>query len=185
MKRKLMGVVAIAASVAALSGCGGGSDEVDADEQNQSQGDHAEDGQISIGELDADTVEGMCEQAFGSVDDLFANLDLSEDITISEYSEWGDEYFPEESSKPATFRCQASGEYATAEGSESQLQIDISIAAGDSEPRGNTDFTVAADGMTAGMQSYSRDGDNYEYEVVDQPSGEQYLTDDVLTRFKP
>lgn len=176
----VFGALTLASTLAA---CGSAPREVDADQPNQSEGEQAGDGKISLSEMNADNVEGMCEQAFGSVEDVFTNLNFGEDITISEYNDWGDEYFPEESSsKPATFRCQASGK--DGEG-DAQVQVDILVAAGNGEPRGNTDFTVAADGMTAGIQSYSDDGSNYESELVDQSSGEQYLTDEVLTKFKP
>jgi hypothetical protein len=176
----LIGTVTLASTLVA---CGGAPREVDADQPDQSQNDQAGDGKISISEINADNVEGMCEQTFGSVEDVFTKLDFSGDFTITEYNDWGDEFFPEESStKPATFRCQASG---YDEGSDAQVQVDILVAAGDNEPRGNTDFTVAADGMTAGIQSYSDDGSSYESELVEQSSGEQYLTDDVLTKFQP
>jgi hypothetical protein len=196
--KRVVAVLATFALASTLAACGGVPREAGADDQGQSPGDQAGDSKITLGEINADNVAGICEQALGSIADLYEKLalDVPADATFGytddRYKDgggWADEYFPEDGSMPATLRCQAPAKYEDDSGSDVQAKVDISIAAGDSEPRGNTDFTAAADGLTAGMQSNSRSGsgmqENYEEELVEQSTGEQFLTDDVLTKFQP
>lgn len=196
----LIGTVKLASTLVA---CGSVPPEVDADQPDQSQGEQAGDGQISISEVNADNVAGTCKQAFGDIADVYEKLavDVPGDATFGytddRYKEgggWADEYFPEDSFNEddtgnATVRCQAPARYEDESGKQVDVSLDISISASDEGPRGNTDFTVEADGMTAGMQSYTRSGsslqEEYEKELVDQSSGERFLTDEVLTKFKP
>ncbi|WP_240371940.1 hypothetical protein [Brevibacterium zhoupengii] len=209
----LIGVVALSSSLVA---CGGGPQEVDADENDQSQGNDAEDendqsqgsdagdDKISIASISADNIAGICLQEFGEIEDVFKKLDLDvpentefgfSDDRYQEGGGWADEYFPDdngfsnEGSDNGTIRCQAHAFYENDSGSKEDLGIDISFTGGDEEPRGNTDFTVSADGMTAGIRSSTRSGsgmhETSENEVVEQSVGEQFITDNVLPKFKP
>lgn len=197
----LIGTVTLALSLAA---CGNGPQKVDADESDQSQGSDAGDDKISIASINADNIAGTCLRAFGEIEDVFKKLDLdvpeSADIGFSDdrYQEgggWADEYFPDgdgssdENSGNGTIRCQAYAFYENDSGSGEELGVDISVTGGDEEPRGNTDITVSANGMTAGIRSSTRSGsgmqETSENEVVEQSVGEQFITDDVLPKFKP
>lgn len=188
----LVGTVALASSLVA---CGGGSQNVNADDtEDQSE---ASEG-TSISSINADNVEGTCEQVFGSIEDVYNQLQLevSEGATFglegdryAEYGGWGDEYFPETDSKPATIRCVAKASHENEEGVNEGMSVDISVAAGDDDPTGNIDFTVSADGLTAGILSLTRSGSGMqsrtEAEIVDQSIGEQFITDEVLPGFTP
>lgn len=179
----LTGAFVLASTLAA---CGG---SAQAGDSGRSGGEQTGDGSIRLGELDADSVEGKCKQALGSVEDVFAKLELGSDPKVTHFDDWGDEFFPQDGSEPATIRCQGNGSYETDDGVDGTVKVHISIAAGDSEPRGVTDFTVTSDGMTAGMSAYTEEGEGMDqsgkHGIVEKAPGEQYLTDEVLTRFKP
>lgn len=189
----LIGTIALASSLVA---CSNGPTEVNADDtEEQSQ---ASDG-TSISSINEDNVEGMCEQVFGNIEDVYDKLQLDvpadaqfgyTDDKYVENGGWGDEYFPEEDSKPATFRCQAKAFYEDDSGSSVEMNFDISVAAGDDDPLGNADITVSADGLTAGLLSFSRSGSGmsgktHESETVEKSAGEQFITDEVLPKFTP
>lgn len=195
----ILGSVALASTLAA---CGGGPQEVDADEVDPTQGSEAGEGKIVIAETNADNIQGICKRAFGEVEDVLTTIkpELPEGTeygqTEDRYQEgggWADEYFPDddglsnEGSTNGTIRCQGPAFYEDSEGEETSLQFSISITGGDEAPRGNTDYTVAKDGMTAGIKSYTKTGPtgSMEYKVIDQTIGEKFLTDDVLTQFSP
>lgn len=110
-----------------------------------------------------------------------------EDEKYAENGGWGDEYFPEADSKPATIRCQAKAFYEDDSGSNVEMNFNISVAAGDDDPQGNAGVTVSADGMTAGLQSFSRSGSSSSSmdEGVDESVAEQFITDEVLPKFTP
>lgn len=196
----LIGTVALASTLVA---CGGAPREVGADQSDQSHNDQAGDGKISISEINADNVAGICKQGFGDISDVYERLaiDVPSDATFGytddRYKEgggWSDQYFPEDSFNEddpgnATVRCDASTVYKDDSGKKINVSLLISITASEEGPRGNTDFTVEAGGMTAGILSYTRSGsgmdEEHEGELVEQSSGEKYLTDEVLTKFKP
>lgn len=192
----LIGAVAVASTLAA---CGGGAPEIDADDNggtNENGSNQSQEQRTSIASINADNVEGLCEQVFGSIEDAYGNLqlDVPADAMFgydidAEQGGWGDEYFPQDGSKPATIRCQAHVFYKNDSGTKEDLSVSISVAASENDPRGNTDTTVAAEGMTAGIQSYTRSGkgmeESMETETVESSVAEQFLTDNVLTMFTP
>lgn len=190
----LVGTIALASSLVA---CSNGPTEVKADDTGeQSQGGEVGEGKISIGEINADNVEGVCKKVFGNVEETYGNLqlDVPADAMFgyepdAEQGGWSDEYFPQDGSKPATIRCQANVSYEDDSGTKEKLNVSISVAAGENDPRGNTDTTVAAEGMTAGIQSYTRSGKGMENhmtpEAVESSIAEQFMTDNVLTKFTP
>lgn len=170
-----------------LAACGGGGQGADADESDDQNSSEVDDGKVSIGEINADNVEGMCEQVFGSTDDVYTKLDIADGIT--DFGDWGDEYFPRDGTEPSTFRCQAHARFEAESGWDGSRNVDISVAAGDSDPRGSTDFTVSAEGLTGGLQSSDSVGSGMQEktsdEIVEQSVGEQFLTDEALPKFKP
>jgi hypothetical protein len=199
----LTGTVIFASTLAA---CGGVPKEVDADQPDQSHGSDAEgsaDERISIASVNADNVEGTCKQVLGDIADVYEKLavDVPSDATFGSTDDryvegggWRDEYFPEDllnedDPGDATIRCQAPASYEDDSGKEIDVRLNVSITANEEGPRGNSDFTVDADGMTAGIDSSSSSGSGMQEktkdELVDQSQGEQYLNDDVLTKFKP
>lgn len=203
----LIGAITLASTLAA---CGGDAQEVDADEPDQSQPAEAGDGKISIAETnaavedDSDNLVGICKQAFGEIEDVIEKLDIDvpenakfgySGDRFKEGGGWADEYFSDddgisnEGSDNGTIRCQAHAFYDTKSVSGENLSVNISVTGGDKEPRGNTDFTVSAEGMTAGIRSSTSSGsgmqETTEDEIVEQSVGEQFLTDNVLPKFKP
>ncbi|SMX90821.1 hypothetical protein BI49514_02340 [Brevibacterium iodinum ATCC 49514] len=204
--KRIAAVFGALALTSTLAACGGVPKEVDADQPDQSNGNDAggsADEQISIASINADNVAGTCKQALGEIADVYETLavDVPSDATFGSTDDryvegggWRDEYFPEDllnEDEPgdATIRCQAPASYEDDSGKEIDVRLNISITANEEGPRGNTDFTVNADGMTAGIDSSSSSGSGMQEKtkdkLVDQSKGEQYLTDDVLPKFKP
>lgn len=186
----LLGAIALASSLVA---CSNGPTEVNADDtEEQSQ---ARNG-TSISSINADNVEGVCLQVFGSTEDVYEKLqlDVSESAqfgyaTNAENGGWGDEYFPDQGSKPATIRCVAEVNHENDSGTKENLSVIISVAVGADDPQGNVGVTVSADGLTAGLQSLARSGSGMESRseggIVEESVGKQFITDEVLPKFTP
>lgn len=183
----LIGTVAVASTVAA---CGGGAPEVDADdndqpqttdnsadadENDQAQTDPIDGGTVSIGTLDTDNIVGLCEQLFGSVEDLYRKIspDIGAAVTGS-YGEWVESYDEQVGSIPTTFGCHASG----GEDAEADEEVAIHVSDGMGEPSRASHVIERSDDVTAGiaLQSDERPED----EVL-----AQFLRDEVLPKFKP
>lgn len=201
--KRIAAILGSVALVSTLAACGGGPQEVDADEVDPTQGSEAGEDKIIIAETNADNIQGICKRAFGEVEDVLATLkpELPDSTEYGQTDDryqggggWADEYFPDDDgfsnkgSKNGTIRCQGPAFYQDAEGEEASLQFSISITGAENDPRGGADFTVRKDGMTAGIHAYTRVGgsdDGMDSNVIDQVIGEKFLTDDVLTQFKP
>ena len=171
----LIGTIALASSLVA---CSNGPTEVNADDtEDQSQ---ASDG-TSIASINADNVEGVCDDALGDAQTVMRDLGVPEE-NFTDESKWGDEYFPTEDSDDSSgvIRCQG----LMAVHVEGTLpRFNISVSEGDSIDKGNTMTTVSANGITAGILVLYEG--HTELSAEDEAKYQEFLQNNVIPKFTP
>ena len=186
----LLGAVTLTTMLAA---CGGGSQEVDADEVDPTQGSDAGgsseeseeepqpsdpyDGNIvTFGALTEDNIDGLCNEVLGEVEDVLPKINVNvNEIDMSSYSDWTARYEEQVGSIPATFFCYAKAS-ANVEDAE---YINIFLATGNATPGEAPDVVTRSEDMTASMSMQTTD------QQPDDEVLERFLDTDVLPKFRP
>lgn len=187
--------------VSTLAACGGGPQEVDADEKNHSQasegdepsagpseeqkGDGPYDGSIVMfANLSEDNIDGLCTELFGEVDDVLGNIDSSGELAGSEFGDWGESY--EDTVGHSEFGCHAVGS-ASSDNANNKDSMHIFVSSNLSTPGEVAEVTARSDTNEAAM-SFDLSGIESSAKratVVDETAITQFLENDVLPKFKP
>lgn len=189
--KRIAAILVSVALASTLTACGGGPQEVDADENDQSHGSDAggsseeSEGQqqgepfdgttVTFSKITEDNVDGLCTELFGDVGDVLGKLNIdTADIDMDGYSDWTDSYEEQVGSTAATFSCHATAsvDVEDAEG------VHINVASGMGDPSGFNQVSARSDDMSAGMT----------LQTADRPDDEvltTFLNDNVLPKFKP
>ncbi|MGP9536559.1 hypothetical protein ACT3SP_01010 [Brachybacterium sp. AOP43-C2-M15] len=184
------GAVTLASTLAA---CGGGSQEVNADdtedqsqasdqggaeedaEESQQQDEPFDGSTVTFSMLTEDNIDGLCTSILGEVDEVLSSLDVdTADIDMDAYGEWTESYEEQVGSTAATFSCHATA----SEQAEDAESVHINVAAGQGDPSGVNEVSERSEDMSAGMT----------LQTSDLPEDEvlaQFLKDDVLPKFQP
>lgn len=184
----ILGSVALASTLAA---CGGGPQEVDAEDNDQSQGSDAggspeesetqqpgelfDGNAVTFSKITEANIDGLCTELFGEVGEVLGKLNVdTAAIDMDSYSDWTESYEEQVGSTAATFSCHATASVNV----EDAEGVHINVASGMGDPRGFNQVSARSDDMSAGMA----------LQTADRPDDETltaFLNDDVLPRFKP
>lgn len=184
----ILGSVALASTLAA---CGGGPQEVDADEvdptqgsdsggsseesEGQTNGDPFNGNTATFSKITEDNVDGLCTELFGDVGDVLGKLNFNTaDIDMDGYSDWTDSYEEQVGSTAATFSCHATASVDV----EDAEAVHINVTSGMGDPRGFNQVSARSDDMSAGMTLQTSDGPDDETLIA-------FLNEDVLPKFRP
>ena len=186
----LFGAVALASTLAA---CGGGSQEVNADdtegqsqasdggdssstEETQQQDEPFDGSTVTFSKITEENMDGLCTSILGEVDDVLTKLDVdTADIDMESYGDWTESYEEQVGSIAATFSCHATA----SENAEDAESVHINVASGMGDPSGVNHVNERSDDMSAGMALLTTD-ERPEDDVL-----AQFLKDDVLPKFQP
>lgn len=194
----ILGSVALASTLAA---CGGGPQEVDADENDQSQGSDAggsseeSEGQtngdpddpfdgelVTISKITDFNSEDVCNEVFGpGSDDLFEALGVeAEEGVESTYSNWEATYDEEAWNIAPTLGCHAFINKDATDESKRAIHIFVTEKGNDWHEGATVTVNTSNESVKAGI-SLSAPAET----TPDDETIAQYINDDVLPKFKP
>lgn len=192
-KKSFMAIIGVLTLASTLAACGGDTEEVNADENDQTQtsdtvgpNEDAEESQqqdepfdgstVTFSKITEENMDGLCTSILGEVDDVLTKLDVdTADIDMESYGDWTESYEEQVGSIAATFSCHATA----SENAEDAESVHINVASGMGDPSGVNHVNGRSDDMSAGMALLTTD-ERPEDEVLSE-----FLKDDVLPKFQP
>lgn len=192
-KKSFMAIIGVLTLASTLAACGGDTEEVNADENDQTQtsdtvgpNEDAEESQqqdepfdgstVTFSKITEENMDGLCTSILGEVDDVLTKLDVdTADIDMESYGDWTESYEEQVGSIAATFSCHATA----SENAEDAESVHINVASGMGDPSGVNHVNERSDDMSAGMALLTTD-ERPEDDVL-----AQFLKDDVLPKFQP
>jgi len=191
VRKRIAAILGSVALASLLAACGGGPQEVDADEvdptqgsdaggsseqsETQQQGEPFDGNTVTFSKITVDNINGLCTELFGDVGDVLGKLNINTaDIDMDGYSDWTDSYEEQVGSTAATFSCHATASVDV----EDAEAVHINVASGMGDPRGFNQVSARSDDMSAGMTLQTSDGPDDEALIA-------FLNEDVLPKFRP